>query len=198
MSSLLRQLQVGSEASTVPELLAEVDSLALAAIAEPDLDLLRRDAHLLRERLPQRWRGRLHLLENLLELPQLQLVHHPPWGALRRYRLFRVDAEKRRARPVGVFVEIAIGEKERHVAEDVVHRGPHGLAALSSDADTSICAVMPTATTTATGRVVLFDASYGHAITTVVAHNPPSAAIAFGDSYKKNIVERPGCWIVRV
>ena len=54
---------------------------------------------------------------------------------------------------------------------------PHGLAALTHEGDTSVCALLPTASS-GPGRVVLFDAAHGHAMSTIAAHHSPLAALA--------------------
>ena len=54
---------------------------------------------------------------------------------------------------------------------------PHGLAALTHEGDASVCALLPTASS-GPGRVVLFDAAHGHAMSTIAAHHSPLAALA--------------------
>ena len=62
-----------------------------------------------------------------------------------------------------------------HTLETVAN--PRGLAALSSSADVSICAVLPTASAGATGRVLCFDAAHGHALSSLAAHDSSIAAL---------------------
>jgi hypothetical protein len=55
---------------------------------------------------------------------------------------------------------------------------PRGLASLSVDAESSVCVLLPTATTPALGKVVVFDAAHIHPVCTVAAHRSALAAIA--------------------
>ena len=71
--------------------------------------------------------------------------------------------------------------RQLHLLETA--NNPRGLAALSVDATApSLCAILPGPALRAEGRVVLFDATHGHFLSTLAAHHSPIAAVALSAS----------------